>query len=375
MYRTGDLVCFRPDGVLEYRGRTDHQIKLRGYRIELGEIEAALGRDASVRDAVVVYRDDLAGSPGLVAYVVPREAGAPAVDALRGALRQQLPEYMLPAAFVVLDALPLMPNGKLDRARLPLPDGGTDADESFVEPRTEMQRKIAAIWAEVLGLPRVGLHDNFFDRGGHSLLVMKLIARMRQEGLHADVRALFTAPTLAALAEMIGGGSGTVEVPPNRIPSDCAAITPEMLSLVQLTPEAIDRVVASVLGGAPNVQDIYPLAPLQEGILFHHLAAGEGDPYLLHACLGFDTRARLDAFLAALQAVVDRHDVLRTAIAWEGLPEPVQVVWRRAPPAMSCGSCARAWTRATTVWRCAGRQCCGRSLRAIRRIPAGCWHC
>ncbi|MET0396201.1 MAG: amino acid adenylation domain-containing protein [Longimicrobiaceae bacterium] len=190
---------------------------------------------------------------------------------------------------------------------------------------------LTEIWAEVLKVERVGVHDNFFQLGGHSLLAVTLTERMRRRGLHADVRALFTTPTIAELATGLGGGALEVEVPPNRIPPGCDAITPQMLSLVELTQAEIDRIVAGVPGGAANVQDIYPLAPFQTGILFHHLLTREGDPYLSSFPLVFESRQQMDAYLSALRAAIGRHDILRTAVAWEGLTEPVQVVWRHAP--------------------------------------------
>ena len=189
---------------------------------------------------------------------------------------------------------------------------------------------MAGIWAEVLKLERVGRHDNFFELGGHSLLAVTLIERIRRMGLPVDVKALFATPTLAELAAAVDSQPSLLEVPPNRIPSGCEAITPEMLPLVQLKVEEIERIVAGVVGGVTNVQDIYPLAPLQEGILFHHLMGGEGDPYLLASQISFDSRARLESYLKAMQAVIDRHDILRTAVIWEGISEPVQVVWRKA---------------------------------------------
>ena len=326
MYRTGDRVRWRAEGKLEFMGRLDDQVKIRGFRIEPGEVEAALVAYPGVREARVMMREDQPGDKRLVAYVV----GSVEMEGLSAHLRQSLPEYMVPSAFVSMDALPLTPNGKLDRKALPA-QGDAYARRSYQAPLGEVEAALAEIWGEVLGVERVGRWDHFFELGGHSLLAIKLIGRMRRAGLYTDVRALFTTPVLAELALVVGGASPEMEIPANGILERCGSITPEMLPLVELSQAEIDRIVAGVPGGAANVQDIYPLAPLQEGILFHHLMSEEGDPYLLSIVTEFDTRARLEQYLAALQAVIDRHDILRTAVAWEGLREPVQVVWRHAP--------------------------------------------
>ena len=253
---------------------------------------------------------------------------------LRAYLQRSLPAHTIPSAFVTLDALPLTPNGKVDRRALPAPEGESYLRRDYEAPLGERERKLARIWAETLKLERVGRHDNFFELGGHSLLVITVIERMRREGMRADVRTLFTAPTLRALAETIkdsGDGDKEVETPANLIPEGCQRITPEMLPLIALTQAEIDSIVSGTPGGAANIQDIYPLAPLQEGMLFHHLISAEGDAYLMWSLLAFDTRELLERFVGALQAVIDRHDILRTAVVWDGLPEPVQVVWREAP--------------------------------------------
>jgi amino acid adenylation domain-containing protein len=327
LYRTGDLAKWGPDGTLEYLGRNDQQVKIRGFRIELGEIEARLAEHPEVREAVVVAREDSPGDPRLAAYYVASEGVE--VESLRAHLSAQLPEHMVPAAYVWLEALPLTSSGKLDRKALPAPEADAYVRHGFEAPVGEVEQALAEVWAEVLGVERVSRHDHFFQLGGHSLLAVRVIERMRRRGLRLEARSLFEAPALAELAALVGG-SAELEVPPNRIPEGCTAITPDMLPLLQLDQGEIDTITADVEGGARNVQDIYPLAPLQEGIFFHHLMAQEGDPYVLSSLYGFDTRERLDAFLGALQAVMDRHDILRTAVMWEGLREPVQVVWRRA---------------------------------------------
>ncbi|HMK91070.1 MAG TPA: amino acid adenylation domain-containing protein, partial [Methylocystis sp.] len=330
LYRTGDLARYRADGNIEFLGRLDHQVKIRGFRIELGEIEAALARRPEIRDAVVLAREDEQADRRLVAYVTARAGAMADAAALRSALALELPDYMVPSAFVEMDALPLTQSGKVDRKALPAPAATGIAARRYVAPRDAAEETICRVWAETLGVERVGIDDNFFELGGHSLRAIALVERLRQAGVASDVRRLFAHPTPAGIRESMGGAR-RVEIPPNLIPQGCAAITPEMVTLAQLSQAEIDRIVALVPGGAANVQDIYALAPLQEGMLFHHLLSARGDPYLLESVVALPTRQRLEAFLAALQRVVARHDVLRTAIAWEGLTEPVQVVWRDAP--------------------------------------------
>ena len=332
LYRTGDLARWLPTGVLEFLGRRDYQVKIRGYRIELGEFVAVRRAHPAVLWGVVGAREDTRGETRRVAYYVVVAGGTrPEVEGLRAYLSERVPSYMVPAAYVELAGLPLTPNGKVDRRGLPAPEGSAYATPGYEAPVGVVEEELAAIWAEVLGVERVGRQDDFFALGGHSLLAVTLIEQMRERGLHASVRTLFATPTLAALAATVREAVREVEVPPNRIPRASPVIAPEMLPLVKLSQTEIDCVVATVPGGAANVQDIYPLAPLQKGILFHHLLNTETDPYVLASLLGFDTRGRLDAYVAVLQAVVERHDILRTAVVWEGLAEPVQVVWRHAP--------------------------------------------
>src|SRR5207248_5167463 len=169
LYKTGDRARYLPDGTIEYLGRLDHQVKVRGVRIELGEIEAILGQHPAVRECVVTLREDVPGDQRLTAYAAPQEGQTVTVTELRRHLKQYLPEYMLPAAVVTLDALPLTPTGKLDRNALPRPDlSGLTAEDSFVAPRTPDEEMLAGIWAEVLNRECVGIHDNFFELGGHS---------------------------------------------------------------------------------------------------------------------------------------------------------------------------------------------------------------
>jgi amino acid adenylation domain-containing protein len=203
-YRTGDLARLRPDGMLEFLGRIDHQVKVRGFRIELGEVEAALTSHPAVREAVVVALKGPGGSR-LVAYVVGDGEMAPGAAELRGFLRERLPEHMVPSAFVALSALPLTGNGKVDRQALPAPEAMPAAEGGYVAPRTPVEARVAAIWAELLGVERVGIADDFFDLGGHSLLATQIVARVRNAfGLEdLPLNRLFEQPTVAAMALLV----------------------------------------------------------------------------------------------------------------------------------------------------------------------------
>ena len=207
LYRTGDLVRRRADGQLEYVGRVDEQVKLRGFRIELGEIEAALRTHREVKDAVVVVRADAAGHKRLVAYVVPGQAN-PAVNELRQHLQQTLPDYMVPAIYVFLAALPLNVSGKVDRRALPEPEEHSAPLSAEALPRTATEQKLAEIWQQVLGLRQVSVNDSFFALGGDSILSIQVIARARAAGLHLTPKQLFENPTISALAAVAGAAPG-----------------------------------------------------------------------------------------------------------------------------------------------------------------------
>ncbi|HEX4965502.1 MAG TPA: amino acid adenylation domain-containing protein [Thermoanaerobaculia bacterium] len=293
LYRTGDLGRYLPNGEVAFAGRRDQQVKIRGFRVELGEVEAALGRLPGVREAVVVAREDSPGSKRLVAYVVPdgRELAAPA---LRSSLLEVLPAYMVPAAFVFLDRLPVTPNLKVDRRALPAPEDST-APSVADGPAGDLERQIAALWREVLGRERVGVHESFFDLGGHSLLAMSLLGRLREAfGVELPVRALFEEPTVAALARRVGEAlreSGAGAPPP---------------PLVSVPRE----------GGLPlsfGQERLWFLDRLVPGNPFYNLPGGMRLTGPLEASV----------LEAALREVARRHETLRTGFAEAG-GQPVQ---------------------------------------------------
>jgi hypothetical protein len=205
LYRSGVFGRYRPDGAVEGLGRADTRVKVRGHRIELGEIEARLHQHPAVQEVAVLVREDVPGKKCLAAYVVPKHEAAPTVRELRRFLGEQLPAYMIPSVFVSLPALPLTPNGKIDRIALPAPaHGNTSRDGLIVAPYTEIEEVLTEIWRQVLKRDQISIHENFFDLGGHSLLATQLVARICATWqLEVPLRALFEAPTIAELGDVI----------------------------------------------------------------------------------------------------------------------------------------------------------------------------
>jgi amino acid adenylation domain-containing protein/non-ribosomal peptide synthase protein (TIGR01720 family) len=313
LYRTGDLARRLADGDLEYLGRVDQQVKVRGFRIEPGEIEAALVSHPDIREALVLARRDAGREPRLVAYVVPGEAGAPCAAALRRHLAARLPEHMIPAVFVDLPRFPLTPEGKVNRRALPEPGPARpDLGESYVPPRTFTEEVLAAVWAQVLGVERVGIHDNFFALGGDSILSVRVVALAAERGLRIHLHQLFHRQTVAELA-----------------------------------PEAVEIAAGEERGWGPTapfsllgdedrrrlpegLEDAYPLTRLQAGMLYHMALRPEEAPY--HNVDSWELRAPFvpEIFDAAVQRVVARHPVLRTSFDLSSYGEPLQLVHRAA---------------------------------------------
>ncbi|MGW1620940.1 amino acid adenylation domain-containing protein [Streptomyces sp. NPDC002172] len=311
MYRTGDLVRWRADGALEYVGRADDQVKLRGFRIELGEIEAVLARHEQVDAAVATVVEARPGQRQLAAYVVAAPGGrTPDPAELRAFAARFLPAYMVPAAVVALDALPVTPNGKVDRRALPVPDFGSAAGRA---PRTAREETLCALFADVLGADRVSADDSFFDLGGDSVSALQLVSRAHRAGLDLAIADVFAHATVAGLAAVARAAT----------PDDAAGPTSSDLPLVRLSREEADALARHY----PRLSDVLPLAPLQAGLLFHSLVSAEtADTYV--AQLGFDLAGPLDpvALRAAATALVGRHTALRAAFRHDSADQPVQIV-------------------------------------------------
>ncbi|AOX00346.1 hypothetical protein BJP34_13570 [Moorena producens PAL-8-15-08-1] len=203
LYKTGDFACYLPDGNIKFLGRIDNQVKIRGFRIELDEIEATLTENPQVKEAVVIAREDIPGDKHLVAYIVTGET-VPTKSELRSFLKQKLPDYMVPSAFVTLESLPLTPNGKIDRRGLPAPDISQASETTFVPPNTPTEELLGAIWSQILGIEKIGIHNNFFELGGHSLKATQVISQIRQVfSIDLPLKTLFEQPTVAQLSDRI----------------------------------------------------------------------------------------------------------------------------------------------------------------------------
>ncbi|HEX4457622.1 MAG TPA: amino acid adenylation domain-containing protein, partial [Polyangia bacterium] len=310
LYRSGDRARFLANGDLEYLGRGDQQVKISGFRIELGEIEAALNLHPRVRESVVEARPGRDGVPELVAWVATREKAPLTTSDLATFVGQKLPAYMVPSAFVLLDALPLNANGKLDRAALPAPAAqAAPGDGAGLQPpRTPLEEVLAGIWEEALGRDRVGVTDNYFDLGGDSIRSIQLVARARAHGVRFTVPQLFAHPTVRQLAAALADGD------------DDGAATPPPLAPFALLSDG-DRALVP-----PDLEDVYPLTELQAGMVFHSRYSDDAATY--HDVSSFALAGRLDdALLArALATLVAEHPILRTSFDFTRYSEPMQRV-------------------------------------------------
>ncbi|HEX3529040.1 MAG TPA: non-ribosomal peptide synthase/polyketide synthase [Thermoanaerobaculia bacterium] len=329
LYRTGDRARWRADGELEFLGRLDEQVKVRGFRIEPGEVEAALAGLPGVESAVVLARpaQEGEGQKRLVAWVVgPAGHGVLGGEDLRRQLLERLPEHMVPAVIVPLDALPLTANGKVDRKALPEPGAALPPEAGrSVAPRNRTEELLAEVWQQVLGQRgpgRIGVHDSFFQRGGDSILSLQVVSRAARAGLRFTPRQLFERPTIAELALV------AMTAMPVAEPREAGTVS----GPVPLTTDQERFFAARAEGAADNsIEDLYPLSPVQQGLLFHALHAPESGAYVVQVSAGFGAAFDVAAFERSWQQMADRHPVLRTAFAWLELDEPLQAVHALLP--------------------------------------------
>ena len=342
LYRTGDLARWLPSGELEYLGRVDFQVKIRGFRVELGEIEAALAEHPSVREVVVVAREERAGDRRLVAYVACVEGPAPTVGDLRSFLKDTLPEYMIPSAFLVLAELPLTPSGKIDRRALPAPEDGErlDTGEDFVAPRSDVEAELCRIWAGVLRLEQVGVHDNFFAIGGDSILSIQIVARAQQAGLVITPRQLFQHQTVAELAGV--AGTTRAVLAEQGVVTGPVAITPVQRWWLELAPEDPHHWNQSTLLEVKEPVDAAILEEVIEHLVAHHdalrlrLTRSDHDVRMTIAppqgsapMLCIDLRDAPEASLAA--AIEKASSEAQASLNLESGPLIRAVLWKLAP--------------------------------------------
>ncbi|RCJ23039.1 non-ribosomal peptide synthetase [Nostoc sp. ATCC 43529] len=344
LYQTGDLGRYLPNGELEYLGRIDEQVKVRGFRIELGEIEAVLRQHPAIEEAVVLMREtefvgdiqpDAAvtelrqfikqnksenfSDRQLIAYCVSAQQPTPTITELRRWLKNQLPEYMIPAAFVMLDSLPLTPNGKVDKRVLPNCDRiRPDLDTAYIAPTTSAQKALAQIWTQVLRIERVGIYDNFFELGGDSIRSIQVLAKSQERGLNFSLQQLFQHQTIYELVQEVNITE----------PSSLLTQKTEKFSLITasdgLRPAVGDRQKLPL-----DIEDAYPLARIQAGVIFHSQYSPDSPMY--HDIFFYQLRVRFDVecLQQAIQQLVNRHPILRTSFDLINFSEPLQLVHER----------------------------------------------
>ncbi|WP_138497554.1 amino acid adenylation domain-containing protein [Nostoc sp. PA-18-2419] len=298
LYKTGDLARYNSDGNIEFLGRIDHQVKIRGFRIELGEIEAVLSQHPALTQTLVIVREDVPGDKGLVAYIVASSEQIPTQVELRQFLQGRLPEYMIPSYFVLLDTLPLNPNGKIDRRALPAPDiSDLDLSTNFVLPQNPTEKVLANIWAKVLRLEQIGIHNNFFELGGHSLLATQVMSRVRQAfGIEIPLQLLFENPTIANLAQALAQNQILENNPQNQI-------IPEIAS-----------------------QKSAPLSFAQQRVWFLQQLEPNSRAYIISDAQRLTGELNIGVLQQALDAIVVHHQALRTNFIKSVDGSPIQVI-------------------------------------------------
>lgn len=312
VYRTGDLVRYNSRGELLYLGRLDHQVKIRGFRIELGEIQTQLNRHPDIQVSAVVAHEEVPGEKRLVAYFVARPGATVDAAGLRAFLQGTLPGYMVPSLYVKLDTLPLTANGKVDTIALAARSAvSLERSGERVPPTTDAEIVLARVWAEVLGLDGVGVTDNFFEIGGDSILVIRVIARAADAGVHVTPRQVFQHQTIRELAQ-------------------AAAASPPSTGAAPASPLLADSTRRRVLESEPGAVDVYPLSDSQAGMLFEALYAPESGVFVQQLTFELGGDADVETLLLACDEVVARHPALRTAVRWHAEPEPLQVVFGHA---------------------------------------------
>ncbi|CAC5343231.1 MULTISPECIES: non-ribosomal peptide synthetase [Planktothrix] len=307
LYKTGDLARYLSKGELEYLGRIDNQVKIRGFRIELGEIEALLAQYSAIWESVVVVREDTPGDKCLVGYVVPQRSITLTIEEIRQFLKAKLPEYMIPNTFVILEALPLNSNSKVDRRALPSPEQiHRSLADNFVAPCTPIEEILALIWAEVLGIEQVGIHDNFFELGGDSIRGIQVIAKARKMSFNLSLSQLLQHQTIQELASLV-----SQEL--NPLPTQ----NTEKFSLISENQP---------LNFPPDIEDAYPLTALQLGMIFH--SEYQGNVPVYHDVFTYHIRTVFNYTVLhqTIQEIAARHGILRTSFALTDYAEPLQLV-------------------------------------------------